>query len=235
MNRRSLGALAIVIIFLMIVVATAGLDNLPRDVRNSISAASAKLKADQTELAQNRDYINHALAAEPVLFRTKAPVYRDRLQQDAACLAAAAAQLTTLEQIRKQNRREDADKARAELAKFDSQQKQCVTDASDMRAEAERWIQYKQELPQRLAAMKASYESLHAFDVDAAVAPAQEGDGGLAGEADGPGESDRAASIDETAGRAGVGLHGAIACDGGVGQRVRRFRLRDVLSKGRCR
>lgn len=173
MNRRSLGALAIVIIFLMIVVATAGLDNLPRDVRNSIGAASSKLNADQTELAQNRDYINRALSAEPVLFRVKARAYRDRLQQDSACLATAATQLATLEQIRKQNRRQDADKARAGLAKFDSQQQRCVTDTADMRAEAERWIQYKQELPKRLAAMKASYESLHAFDVDAAVAPAK--------------------------------------------------------------
>lgn len=173
MNRRSLGALAVVIIFLMIVVATAGLDNLPRDVRSSITAATAKLSSDQTELAQNRDYINRALASEPVLFRAKAPGYRDRLQQDAACLATAAAQITTLEQIGKQNRREDADQARAALAKFDSQQQRCVSDASDMRAEAERWINYKQELPKRLAAMKASYDSLHAFDVDAAVAPAK--------------------------------------------------------------
>jgi hypothetical protein len=173
MNRRSLGALAIVIIILMIFVALAGLDNLPRNLRSSIAAASTELASDRSLFTGNRDYVTRALSSEPELFRTKAALYRNRLDQGNACLATADSQLAGLQQLAKQNRRQDTSKAEAELAKFEALRKGCGQDATGLRAEAERWVNYKRELPKRLAAMKASYESVHAFDIDAAVAPAR--------------------------------------------------------------
>lgn len=173
MNRRSLGALALVIILLMVIVATAGLDNLPRDLRKSIDAAAATLQTDRTQFAQNRDFVNRALTEEPALFRTKAASYRDRLAKDDACFVSAATELAALRQLQKANRRTDADKARTELTKLDSTRKGCSADSSAVRAETARWIEYKQQLPKRLASMKAGYDALHAFDVDAAAAPAE--------------------------------------------------------------
>jgi hypothetical protein len=173
MNRRPLGALAIVIILLMVIVATAGLDNLPRNLRNSVAAASIALNADRAQLSQNRDFVTNALSREPVLFRTRDASFRQRLDKDNSCLASAGTELAVLEKFAKDNKRTDAPKVESELARFDSLRKGCAQDAAGVRAETERWLNYKRDLPQRLASMKASYETLHAFDVDAAVAPAK--------------------------------------------------------------
>ncbi len=173
MNRRALGALAIVIMLLMVIIATAGLDNLPRSVRSSISASQSALDGDRTHFAQDRDIVNRALTSEPELFRTKAPAYRDRLEQSNTCFATAATSLAVLQQIAAKNQRTDTAQAETELSKFDSLRKRCGQGAADMRADVQRWIQYKRELPQRLEAMNAAYGTLHAFDVDAAAAQAR--------------------------------------------------------------
>ena len=47
MNRKALGALAVIIIVLMAIVATAGLDNLPRQLRQSAAAASVPARAGE--------------------------------------------------------------------------------------------------------------------------------------------------------------------------------------------
>ncbi len=172
MNRRSLGALAIVIIILMAIVATAGLDNLPRDVRKSIDTASARLTTDRKTFNQNREYVGGALRDEAALFRTKAPAYRDRLDKDGACLTDAAGELAALQKLESANKRADADRARAGLAKLETLRSRCVDDAAAIRAETQKWIQYKHDLPQRLATMKASYDAVEAFDVDSATGQA---------------------------------------------------------------
>ena len=173
MNRRALGALAIVIMLLMVIIATAGLDNLPRSVRSSISASQSTLDADRTHFAQDRDIVNRAISGEPDLFRTKAVAYRDRLEQSNTCFTTASAQLAVLQQIGAKNQRTDTARAESELSKFDSLRRRCGQGAAEMRADVERWIQYKRELPQRLTAMSAAYSALHTFDVDAAAAAAR--------------------------------------------------------------
>ncbi len=173
MNRRSLGALALVIIILMIVVATAGLDHLPRGLQHSLATAAASLEQQRAEFNHDRDFIHQAIAAEPVLFRSKASEFDQRLDQDKTCLASASAELATLQQLGKQNRRSDAARVESELAKFNSQRKGCRQGATRVRTEAERWITYKRELPQRLGAMRSAYDALHAFDVDAALMSAK--------------------------------------------------------------
>jgi hypothetical protein len=173
MNRRTLGALAIIIIVLMGIVATAGLDNLPRQLRNSVAAASTHLNSDRAALAQNQDFIDRALRDEPVLFRSKADAWRGRLAKDQSQVDSAAAELTTLQQLAKANRRTDTKKVTDDLARFDATRQGSVRDSADMRAEAERWMQYKKDLPQRLEAMKASYETVRSFDPDAAAGTAR--------------------------------------------------------------
>lgn len=173
MHRRSLGALAIVIILLMAIVATAGLDNLPRNLRKSVEAASSHLSGDRAQFNANSDFIRRGLSDEPALFRTKAGPYREHLAKDNACLASAASELSRIQELAKANRRQDAQKVESELSTFDSLRKRCAQDAGDLRAEAQRWLDYKRQLPARLASMKANYEAVKAFDVDAAAAPAK--------------------------------------------------------------
>ena len=156
----------------MAIVATAGLDNLPRQLRSSVSAASTQFDADRTTFAQNRDFLEAAVRDNPALFRTKADAWRARLTADQARLDAAAAELKTLQALAKENHRTDAQKVSDALAKFRSDRDAFVRDAADARADAERWIQYRKDLPARLETMRASYNALQSFDVDAAVAPA---------------------------------------------------------------
>jgi hypothetical protein len=173
MNRRSLGVLAIIIIFLMAIVATAGLDNLPRQLRNSVSSASAQFDGDRSTFAKNREFVEHAIQNDPALFRTKAEGWRSRLAADQARLEAAASELKTLQQLAKENRRTDAGKVSTALAKFQAGRDAALRDAADARADAERWLQYKKDLPGRLEAMRSSFDALRSFDVDAAVQPAR--------------------------------------------------------------
>lgn len=173
MNRRALGALAIVIILLMVIVATAGLDNLPRNVNGAIDQSSRALDKDRQSFAQDREAVTRALADEPGLFRTKAASYKGLLDQGNACFAQASTQLATLLAIAKRNQRSEAEEAESQLKRFDSARARCGQDARSARADVERWIRYKRELPQRLAAMKTAYDSVHAFDVEAATAQAK--------------------------------------------------------------
>jgi hypothetical protein len=99
MNRRSLGALAIVIILLMVIVATAGLDKLPRDVRSAIAAAASRVDTDRSQLGStHRGFVEQAVRAEPVLFRSKASEYSARLSASEKCLAQASSELAVLQQ-----------------------------------------------------------------------------------------------------------------------------------------
>ena len=47
MNRKSLGIVAVFLIALMAFIATAGLDNLPKEVRASAESAAAQVASDK--------------------------------------------------------------------------------------------------------------------------------------------------------------------------------------------
>lgn len=169
MNRRSLELIAAMLITLMVIVATAGLDNLPRPLRESIAAAAPHLSADRAAFDQNRSFIEQAIRDNPALFQAKAALWRERLDQDRSRLDASVADLMALQELAKANRRTDAAKAEKKLNEFESTRKSAIADETGIRSEATRWLQYKQDLPKRLEAMRAIYESVKAFDADAAL------------------------------------------------------------------
>ena len=76
MKSKSLGILAVVIIVVMAIVATAGLDNLPRNLQSSVVAASEQISKDRTSFEEQRKKIERALQQEPALFRTRAAAWR---------------------------------------------------------------------------------------------------------------------------------------------------------------
>lgn len=173
MNRRSLGVTAIVLIVLMGIVATAGLDNLPRQLRQSVAAAGTRLTADRATFDQNRDFIVRAVHDDPALFQTKAAQWQDRLNADRSRLDSAAAKLAILQQLSSANRRTDAEKVQQTLADFESLRQPPVKDVADVRADTQRWLDYKRQLPDRVAAMHARYDAIKSFDIDAAAVPAR--------------------------------------------------------------
>lgn len=173
MNRRSLGIIAIVLVLLMVIIATAGLDNLPRQLRSQVTAANTKLNADRTAYEQNRQWIEQEIRTEPDLFGTKAAAWRMQLDQDRNKLAAAATALAALQPIVKANRRADADKVTRGLSEFETSARQPLDDEAQIRTEAEHWLTWKRELPQRADAMRASYDTVKSFDFAAATPTVQ--------------------------------------------------------------
>ena len=155
MTRGSLGFIATILAGLMVVVGTAGLDDLPRPLRTSVAGASAQLQADRSRFEDNRNAILKAEQDEPALFANQAATIEARLAQDRARLDQAAVALSSLDQLAKPNRRSDSEKVERALRKFDSLRAEPVSDSSALKADAE----------------KAVYDKLHPFDKDAATAP----------------------------------------------------------------
>src|SRR3982751_1455431 len=165
MDRRALGATAVVLVVLMGIVATTGLDNLPKDLRTSVAAAVTRVDTDRTVFQQHKSSVERATAAEPVLFRTRETAFRQRLTNDEACIVGEASQLAPLQQLVKENRRTDAGKVREGLANLEHSRGGCLKDAVDLDAEAQRWINYKKQLPARLAAVDEAHRTILAFNI----------------------------------------------------------------------
>ena len=138
MSRRSLGVIAIIIVLLMAIVATAGLDNLPRQLRASVAAESSQLQSARATFDQNRKAVEQALSGDPELFGARASDFRQRLDRASAGLVSAGAELSTLQQLAKANRRADADKVRQELSRLDSIRAPPVSESAAVRAEVEK-------------------------------------------------------------------------------------------------
>ena len=173
MNRKFLGILAVIIIALMALVATAGLDNLPRSLKASVASAAARVAADRTAFAQERSAVERALQQEPALFRNTAAAWRGRMEQAQARITQAEAELAALRKIAQEDRREDTAKVEQGLARLESMRAGGVQEAKGIRAEAERWLSYKQNLPAQLEAMGADYQAIQSLDPESATAPAR--------------------------------------------------------------
>ena len=169
MHRRSLGIVAVMLIVLMAIVATAGLDKLPPSLRKSVDAAASLLAHDRSACDQDRSLVDRDISSEPALFQHKSTAWRARLDQDRSRLDAAAAKLASVQQLAKANRRADASYVERGLGEFDSARKDALHDADELRDEAERWIAAKRTLPGRIDAMRASYETLQSIDADTAT------------------------------------------------------------------
>ena len=167
MERRALGIVAVIIIGLMALVATAGLDHLPGSVKKQVDAGSGLLANDKQTLERDRNDLDKTIGQDPALFQKEADGWKARLGQDQAQLDAAATKLESLKQLAKANRRSDETNVERGLKEFNSLREQALSDAATVEAEAQRRLEFKRALPERLQAMKASYESLQAVDADA--------------------------------------------------------------------
>src|SRR5580704_508280 len=140
MERRALGFLAIILIGLMAIVATAGLDDLPSSLRKASDSASALLTEDRSTFEENRSRIERAMNERPVLFQAEAAAWKSRLDQDRAQFDAAAQKLTAAQQIAKANRRVDGYYIESNLGESSLLRQNALRDSSGIRSEVERWL-----------------------------------------------------------------------------------------------
>ncbi|MCX6599495.1 MAG: hypothetical protein NTV70_24335 [Acidobacteria bacterium] len=181
-RKKTLGVLAILLILVMGVIASAGLDNLPGELRDSVNAASGKISNDKSTFEGHRAYLDRALREEPELFAGKAADWTNHLKADQAKLATAEQSLAALVTLAAANKRSDTDQVERGLRELDANRTAAVTDADQLRQEAQRWIGYKKELPSRLTAMQRTHDAIAAFDVAPAARkaiadwPAKKGD-----------------------------------------------------------
>jgi hypothetical protein len=173
MDRRAFGILAITLILLMAIVAVAGLDKLPRELRSSVQAAAAQVQSDRSRFDENRAAIGRAIAADPELFRAQAALWRERLDRAQSKLSATESQAATLKTVVEENRREDREKVEQGLTNLRSLRGGAVEESARIRREAEQWLANKRNLPGWLEEMRKTQASLAAWDAAEALKPAQ--------------------------------------------------------------
>src|SRR5689334_11124598 len=113
MSKSSLRILAALLSAAIVAVLFAGLDNLPREVRNRIAAERSAYAAAQKQLDAGRSEVDRDRTQEPALFAAipSTHAYGDRLARSQSMLAAASHDLDDLAALEKRNRRTDRDQA----------------------------------------------------------------------------------------------------------------------------
>ena len=184
MSKSSLRILAVLLTVGIVVVLFAGLDGLPGAVKAQIAAERKSFAGAQSQVQSAQAEVSRTLASESALFGAlpSAREYPDRLGRAAGTLATAGQSIAELEQLEKQNRRSDRDRAEVLLAREKQVRAAAVADAESVRQDAAHWVDLKQHLPREVQDMERDYKAIHAVDLAAVAAAAQKA------EADWPGK-----------------------------------------------
>lgn len=171
MSKRSLGYLAVILILLMVVVASAGLDNLPGSTRQAAEASISSLSTGRQQFDRNRQQVLAAIASDPSLFRSQEATLRSGLEAAQAKLVASETTATKLKSMLDANRRGDRDVVASASENIAKSTAEAVKESESAVEEAKRWIDYKQHTPELLEDLKSRFEALSSFDVESAAAP----------------------------------------------------------------
>jgi hypothetical protein len=179
MSKSSLRILAALLSAAIVVVLFAGLDNLPRDIRNQVGAERTAYGAAQKQLDSSKAEVGRDRAQEPALFGAipSAAGYDGRLSSSQNMLAAAGRDLTDLTELEKRNRRSDKDKAASLLKHARQARESALADAENVRKDAAHWIEVKQHLPQEVQDMERDYKAVQAVDLAGLTAGVQKAQG----------------------------------------------------------
>ena len=175
MNRSGLKFLAVLLTVSIGVVLTAGLDNLPRELRQQIDGERAALSAAQQQVAQARAEVTGEVASESALFHDipAATQWPSGFALAESKLEQARHEMDDLSLLEKQNRRQDRTKVESLLADERGARAAAVSSAADIQKDAAHWVELKRDMPQRLDQMGRDYQAVRTFDlapVQAAVA-----------------------------------------------------------------
>jgi len=167
MTKPQLRVLAIVLSALIVIVLFAGLDDLPRALRNDIKAEQQSLASAMNQVAAARNEVSRDLSAEPALFRvrsmnTELPA---RLARAEGNLQTASRDVQTLAGFAKENRRTDRDKVARLLREEKKLRTGAVDQVSSVQSEARQWIERKNHLPQEVSQMEHDYQAIRAANL----------------------------------------------------------------------
>ncbi|MGB9457852.1 MAG: hypothetical protein WCB12_17515 [Bryobacteraceae bacterium] len=178
MNRSGLKFLAILLMVSIGVVLTAGLDNLPRNLRQQIDSERASLATAQQQVAQANTEVTGEVTSESALFHAipAAAQWPAGLAQSESQLAEARHEMDELSLLEKQNRRQDREKVESLLAQESGVRVSAAGSATAIQKDAAHWIELKRELPQRLDQMSRDYQAIHTFDLAPVTAVVAKGE-----------------------------------------------------------
>jgi hypothetical protein len=166
-NRSVLKFLAAMIAVLMVVVAVSNLDGLPRGLKSRIEAEQKELAAAQTRFHATQDEVLRDMQTESLLFQGigSSKQWPDQLSQSLGNLQYASRDMDQLEQIRKQNRRDQEQQAETLLAQEHDLRTKALDSAAGIQKDATHWIDLKQHLPDAVTAMARDDQAVASFDV----------------------------------------------------------------------
>ena len=167
MSRSTLKFSAIVLSLSIALVLLAGLDNLPRGLRQQIDGERAALASARTQVQTARDEVNRNLQTEAALFHNlpSAQQWPGRFDKSAAQLQSATRDTDELARLEKQNRRQDRPRVESLLSEERGFRSGAVAEASGVQKEAAHWVDLKQHLPQALQEMDRDYHVVHGYDL----------------------------------------------------------------------
>ncbi|MFY9726588.1 MAG: hypothetical protein WAJ87_13920 [Bryobacteraceae bacterium] len=178
MNRSGLKFLAVLLTVSIGVVLTAGLDNLPRNLRRQIDSERASLASAQQQVDQAKIQVTSEVASESALFHAipAAAQWPAGLAQSESQLAEARHEMDELSLLERQNRRQDREKVESLLAQESGVRASAAGSATEIQTDAAHWIELKRELPQRLDQMSSDYQAIHNFDLAPMTATVAKGE-----------------------------------------------------------
>jgi hypothetical protein len=167
--------LAAAIVVLMAVVAVSNLDGLPRSVRSRIDAERKELASAETHFHAVQDAVLRDLQTEAGLFHGigSSQQWPDQLSQSLGDLQYASRDMDQLDQIRRQDRRDQQQQAETLLTQEHDLRTKALDSALAIQKEAAHWVDLKQHLPQAVAAMDRDDQSIASFDLASLAASIQ--------------------------------------------------------------
>ncbi|MGO9227622.1 MAG: hypothetical protein ACLQKA_00220 [Bryobacteraceae bacterium] len=167
MNRSGLKFLAVLLSVSIGVVLTAGLDNLPRNLRQQIDSERAALASAQQQVTQTSGEVTGEVASDRALFHAvpAAAQWPAGFALAESKLEQARHEMDDLSLYEKQNRRQDREKVESLLADERGVRTSALAAVADIQKDAAHWIDLKREMPQRLDQMSRDYQAVHGFDL----------------------------------------------------------------------
>jgi hypothetical protein len=175
MSRTGLKFSAAILSASIVTVLFAGLDNLPRSVRNQIDGERAALAAARDQARAARNAVEARIAADPALFAA-IPASRQWPQKFGEAdggLQSAGRDMDELARLEKQNRRQDRARAESLLTEERGLRTGATAEAEGVQKEAERWLDLQRNLPQTLQDMQRNDEAIRGFDLNSITAAVQ--------------------------------------------------------------
>jgi hypothetical protein len=156
----------------LIVVPFLGLDSLPRDVRQQITAERDALAQTQRQIKNAQEEVAHDLSAEPELFRSipASQGWAGGLATASADLQSASRDMEQLNTLLKENRKQDRERAVALLAREKSTRTAALNHATGIQKDADHWVELRKKLPEEMQQMERDYQALRAADLGAVSA-----------------------------------------------------------------